>query len=74
MVKPLPEQLADLSVRAKNVEDTATAAQKEAHDKIAARRERAHAAATAAGDKVKLDIKSARDSASRNLEAGFEID
>jgi len=36
MVKPLSEQLADLSVRAKHAEDAFSAAQKEAHDKIEA--------------------------------------
>ena len=48
MVKPLSEQLADLSIRAKNAEDAVAAAKKEAHDKVVARREQAHAAATAA--------------------------
>ena len=37
MVKPLSAQLADLSVSAKNAEDAAAAAQKEAHDKLVAR-------------------------------------
>ena len=37
-VKPLSAQLADLSVRAKKVEDDVAAAQKEAHYKIMARR------------------------------------
>jgi len=36
-MKPLSEQLANLSVRAKNAEDAVAAAQKEAHDKIVAR-------------------------------------
>lgn len=39
MVKPLSAQLADLSVRAKNAEDAAAVAQKEAHDKLVARRD-----------------------------------
>jgi hypothetical protein len=39
MVKPLSEQLADLSVRAKKAEDAVAAAQKEAHEKLVARRE-----------------------------------
>ena len=52
MVKPLSEQLADLSVRAKDTEDAWAAAQKEAHDKIAARKAKARAAATAAVEKV----------------------
>jgi hypothetical protein len=42
--KPLSEQLADLSVRAKNAEDAVAAAQKEAHDKVVARKEQARAA------------------------------
>ena len=45
MVKPLSAQLADLSVRAKNAEDAAAVAQKEAHDKLVARRDQAHATA-----------------------------
>ena len=48
MTKPLSEQLSDLSVHAKNVEDAFAAAQKEGHDKIVARAKEAHAAATAA--------------------------
>jgi hypothetical protein len=39
MVKSLSAQLADLSVRAKKAEDAVAAAQKEAHDKLSARRE-----------------------------------
>ena len=58
----LSEQLADLSVRAKHAEDAVSAAQKEAHDKVLARREQARAAATAAAEKVNRDIKSAGDS------------
>ena len=38
-MKPLSEQLADMSVRAKSAEDTMAAAQKEAHDKLVARKE-----------------------------------
>ena len=52
MAKRLSEQLADLSVRAKNTEDAVAAAQKEAHDKIVARKEQARAAATTAVEKV----------------------
>jgi len=58
----LSEQLADLSVRAKHAEDAVAAAQKEAHDKVLARREQARAAATAAAEKVNREIKSAGDS------------
>ena len=66
MAKRLSEQLAELSVRAKNAEDAAAAAQKEAHDKIVARREQAHAAATAATEKVNQELKSVKDTATRN--------
>ena len=52
MVKSLSAQLADLSVRAKNAEDAAAAAQKQAHDKAIALRGQARAAATAAIEKV----------------------
>ena len=44
-MKPLSEQLANLSVRAKQAEDAATAAQKEAHDKVVARVAQAQASA-----------------------------
>ena len=69
MVKPLSEQLADLSVRAKDTEDAWAAAQKEAHDKIAARKAQARAAATAAVEKVNQEVKSANDTATRNWSA-----
>ena len=45
MAKRLSQQLADLSVRAKNAEDALAAAEKEAHGKIEARKEQARAAA-----------------------------
>lgn len=63
MAKPLSEQLAELSVRAKNAEDHVAAAQKEAHDKIMARREQSRAAVETAITKVKKDIDSAGDTA-----------
>jgi hypothetical protein len=69
MAKRLSEQLADLSVRAKNAEDAAAAAQKEARDKIMVRREQARAAATAATERVNQEIKSVKDSGSRNWSA-----
>ena len=69
MAKRLSEQLAELSVRAKNAEDAAAAAQKEAHDKVVARREQAHAAATAATEKVNQELKSVKDTATRNWSA-----
>ena len=40
MAKPLSEQLADLSVRAKHAEDAFSTAQKEAHDKLEARKQK----------------------------------
>ena len=69
MPKPLSEQLAELSVRAKHAEDAVAAAKKEAHDKIVARKEQARAAATAAAEKVNRDIQSAKDTANRNWTA-----
>ena len=66
MSKRLSEQLADLSVRAKNTEEALDAAEKEAHDKIVARKQQAHAAATKAVEKVNQEVKSANDTATRN--------
>jgi hypothetical protein len=63
-MKPLSEQLANLSVRAKNTEDAAAAAQKEAHDKVVARVAQAQATAEQAVKKVDQNIKSASDTAS----------
>lgn len=65
-MKPISEQLADLSIRAKSAEDSMAAAQKEAHDKLEARKTQARAAATSAVEKVNQDLKSASDSANRN--------
>jgi len=69
MVKPLSEQLADLSVRAKHAEDAFSAAQKEAHDKIEARKQQARAAATTAVEKVDQKIKSAAADGARDWDA-----
>jgi hypothetical protein len=69
MANPLSQQLADLSVRAKNAEDAVAAASKEAHEKIEARKEEARAAAAKATEKVKQEIESARDTAVRNWTA-----
>ena len=65
MVRRLSEQLADLSVRAKNAEDAAVAAQNEAHDKIVARQNQARAAAATAVEKVNQEIKSVGDRATK---------
>ena len=69
MAKLLSQQLADLSGRAKNAEDSIAAASKEAHDKIEARKAEARAAATKATERVKQEIESARDTAVRNWTA-----
>ena len=61
MVK-ISEQLAALSVRAKHAEDAASAAEKEAREKVLARREQARATAAAAIEKVDKNMKSAGDS------------
>jgi hypothetical protein len=45
------------------------AAQKEAHDKVVARKEQARAAATAAVEKVNQEIKSTSDTAAKNWSA-----
>ena len=66
MVKPLSEQLADLSGRAKRAEDAFSAAQKEAHEKIETRKQEARAAATTAIEKVNQEIKSADSKAARD--------
>ena len=58
-----------MSVRAKNTEDAVAAAEKEAQDKIEARKEQARAAAAKATEKVKQDIKSVGDTAARNWTA-----
>jgi len=66
-VKPLSEQLAELSVRAKGVEDAFAAAEKEAHDKIAVRKTEAIAAAKSAVDKVNSQVQSANAAAAAEL-------
>ena len=52
-MKPLSEQLAELSAHAKKAENEVAAAKKETHDKIAARREELRAAATQGVEKLK---------------------
>jgi hypothetical protein len=58
-----------LSVRAKSAEDALDAAEKEAHDKIVARRQQAKAAASKAVEKVNQEVKSVNNAASRNWTA-----
>jgi vacuolar-type H+-ATPase subunit I/STV1 len=69
MVKKLSEQLAALSVHAKNAEDAVAAAQKETQEKIAARRAAAHDSATKAVEKVKQSIQSVGNSATKDWNA-----
>ena len=69
MAKRLSEQLADLSVRAKSVEDAFAAAQKEAHAKLEARKDQARAAAKNAVEKVDKEIQAGAASAARDLTA-----
>ena len=52
MPKPLSEQLAELSIRAKHAEDALAAATKEAQDQVEARKEKARAAAMATAEKM----------------------
>jgi hypothetical protein len=66
MAKPLSEQLSELSSHVKDTEDAVAAAQKEAHDKVIARREQARTAAMAAVDRVDRDVKAAGDSTAKN--------
>ena len=62
-MQPLSKQLADLSVHAKHAEDALASAQKEAHDKVVARRDQTRAAATATIEKVDKQVKSIGDTA-----------
>jgi hypothetical protein len=68
-MKPLSEQLSDLSVRAKGAEDAFAAAEREARDKIEARKAEAAASAKSAVDKVKRQVKSANDTAATDWSA-----
>ena len=69
MAKRLSEQLADLSVRAKSVEDAFAAAQKEAHEKLEARKDQARAAARNAMERVDQEIQAVAGSAAKDLSA-----
>ena len=68
-MKPLSEQLAELSVRAKGAENAFEGAKKEAHDKIKARKAEALSAAKTAVEKVNQQIKSAGEFATRDTKA-----
>ena len=65
-MKPLSEQLAELSSRARNVEDAFAQAEKEARDKIDARRAQAIVAAQSAVEKINQQVKTVADGASRD--------
>ena len=69
MVKPLSEQLAQLSVEAKKAEDDFAATKKQTHDKMVAQREQLRAAATQSVEKLKQDMKSARSAVSSGFSA-----
>ena len=69
MAKRLSEQLAELSLRAKSVEDAFTAAQKEAHEKLEGRKDEARAAARKAIERVDQEIQAAKTSAAKDLTA-----
>ena len=69
MVKPLSEQLSDLSDRAKKAEDAIASANKETYDKIVARRDQSRAAVEAAMDKVDQDIKATGNTVAANWNA-----
>lgn len=69
MVKPLSEQLAELSVQAKKAEDDFTAAKKETHDKMVARREQLRTTATRSVEKLQQDMKSAGAAISSDFSA-----
>jgi hypothetical protein len=68
-MKPLSEQLAELSARAKNTEDAFAAAQKEARDKIETRKAEALSAAKMAVEKVSEQIKAVGESAAKDKQA-----
>jgi hypothetical protein len=67
MTNRLSEQLSDLSARTKSAEQALDAAEKEAHDKIAARKEQAHAAPT---KRSKRSIKKSSRQMTRRPETG----
>jgi len=69
MVKPLSEQLAELSVQAKKAEDDFAAAKKETHDKMVARREQLRTTATRSVEKLQQDMKSAGAAISSDFSA-----
>jgi hypothetical protein len=65
-MKPLSEQLTELSRRARNVEDAFAHAEREARDKIETRKAEAVVAAQSAVEKINRQVKTVADSASRD--------
>lgn len=55
-MKRLDQQLADMSICAKDAQDAFDAARKETHDKVLARREQARASAASLADRVEKEI------------------
>ena len=70
-MKPLSENLATLSERAKKAEDNFTAAKTDAKEQLAERREQARAQITATINRIDGDLDRAGDQASADL-AGFK--
>jgi len=66
MMTPLSEQLAELSRRARNVEDEFAKAEKEVKAKLDARRAQALAAAQSAAEKVNQQVKAVAANASHD--------
>jgi hypothetical protein len=60
-MKPLDQQLADMSACAKEAQDSFAAARKETHDRVVARREQARASAAAFADRVDKEIQDVGD-------------
>ena len=60
-MKPLDQQLAELSACAKDAQDAFAAARKETHDRVVARREQARSSAAAFADRVDKDIQNIGD-------------
>ncbi len=67
MTKQLSDLLEELAVHARKAEDATAAAEKEGREKITARQQEAYAATKNAIEKVEQRVKSAGDSASRDL-------
>jgi hypothetical protein len=69
MVKPLSEQLSDLSLHAKRAEDDLAAAKKETHDKVVARRAQVRVTTAQTVEKLQHDMKSAGGAVSSSFAA-----